>query len=81
VWVSLTEHKWVILRKRRGWHIEHKSALGSCPDFSLIEAMTPKRANDADTDLPSKNWQDYLAPLVLPRELGDRVANMTDLVS
>jgi CRISPR-associated protein Csd2 len=66
---------------RHAWHIEHKSALGSCPDFSLIEAMTPKRTNDTDTDLPSKNWQDYLAPLVLPRELGDRVANMTDLVS
>lgn len=27
----------------RAWHIEHKSALGSCSDFKLIDALTPTR--------------------------------------
>jgi hypothetical protein len=55
--------------------------LGSCPDFSLIEAMTPKRHNEAEKDLPSKEWQEYDAPVKLPEELGSRVESVTDLVS
>jgi len=66
---------------RHAWHIEHKSALGSCPDFSLIEAMTPKRRNEADKDLPSKEWQEYDDPAKLPEELLSRVESVTDLVS
>jgi len=66
---------------RHAWHIEHKSALGSCPDFSLIEALTPKRLNEADQETPSKNWSDYIAPAALPEKLGARVSSVTDLVS
>ena len=66
---------------RHAWHIEHKSALGSCPDFSLIEAMTPKRRNEAEKDLPSKEWQDYDAPVELPAELQSRVESIIDLVA
>jgi Cas7 group CRISPR-associated protein Csh2 len=66
---------------RHAWHIEHKSALGSCPDFALIEALTPKRVNEADTEIPSKNWQDYAAPQSLPADLNARVASVTDLVA
>jgi Cas7 group CRISPR-associated protein Csh2 len=66
---------------RHAWHIEHKSALGSCPDFSLIEAMTPKRRNEAEKDLPSNEWQEYDAPVNLPEELCSRVESVTDLVS
>jgi Cas7 group CRISPR-associated protein Csh2 len=65
---------------RHAWHIEHKSPLGSCPDFSLIEALTPKRVNEAHMDLPSKSWQDY-APAELPEQLRTRVESITDLVS
>ena len=28
---------------RHAWHVEHKSPLGSCQDFALIDALTPKR--------------------------------------
>jgi CRISPR-associated protein Csd2 len=70
-----------IVTIRHAWHIEHKSALGSCPDFSLIEAMTPKRRNEAEKDLPSKEWQEYDAPVKLPEELLSRVESVTDLVS
>jgi CRISPR-associated protein Csd2 len=66
---------------RHAWHIEHKSALGSCPDFSLIEAMTPKRRNEAEKDLPSKEWQEYDAPVELSEELRSRVESVTDLVA
>jgi CRISPR-associated protein Csd2 len=65
---------------RHAWHIEHRSALGSCPDFSLIEALTPKRVGDADIDAPSKNWSDYVVPSELPEELAARVGSVTDLV-
>ena len=66
---------------RHAWHIEHKSALGSCPDFSLIEALTPKRVNEADKEAPSKDWNDYNAPGGLPKQLRERVESVTDLVS
>lgn len=62
---------------RHAWHIEHKSALGSCPDFALIEALTPKRVNDAET--PSTSWRDYIVPSELPGELASRVQSITDL--
>jgi Cas7 group CRISPR-associated protein Csh2 len=65
---------------RHAWHIEHKSALGSCPDFALIDALTPKRTREEDKEIPSKNWQDYTAPDKLPAELDSRVT-ITDLVS
>jgi Cas7 group CRISPR-associated protein Csh2 len=66
---------------RHAWHIEHKSALGSCPDFSLIEAMTPRRANEADKDVPSKGWEDYIVPSTLEKSFAARVASVTDLVA
>ena len=31
------------VRLRHAWYIEHKSRLGSCPDFELIDALTPKK--------------------------------------
>ena len=39
---------------RHAWHIEHKSALGSCPDFSLIEALTPKQLTKPTRKPPAK---------------------------
>jgi len=66
---------------RHAWHIEHKSALGSCPDFSLIEAMTPKRTIEADKDVPSKGWEDYVVPSNLEESLAARVASIADLIA
>jgi Cas7 group CRISPR-associated protein Csh2 len=66
---------------RHAWHIEHKSALGSCPDFMLIDALTPKRVNEADNDTPSNRWSDYVAPVALPEDLLGRVSSVIDLVS
>jgi Cas7 group CRISPR-associated protein Csh2 len=66
---------------RHAWHIEHKTALGSCPDYALIEALTPKRTDGSKTDEASQNWADYAAPGALPPELAARVDSVTDLVA
>lgn len=69
------------VRLRHAWYVEHKSALGSCPDFALIEALTPTRTNPAEIEIPSRSWQDYTVPQTLPDELRSRVLSITDLVS
>jgi CRISPR-associated protein Csd2 len=66
---------------RHAWHIEHKSPLGSCPDFALIEALTPKRVDELKINDPSKTWEDYAVPQSLPLELKSRIASVTDLVA
>jgi Cas7 group CRISPR-associated protein Csh2 len=44
---------------RHAWHMEHTSALGSCPDFMLLDALTPKRNDSSAVDQPSTSWNDY----------------------
>jgi len=64
---------------RHAWYVEHKSPLGSCRDFALIDALTPTRLNEADKDIPSQNWQDYSVPQSLPADLAARVVGLTDI--
>ena len=45
---------------RHAWYMEHKSALGSCSDFALISALTPKKKDDPKS--PSTSWDDYEHP-------------------
>jgi len=63
---------------RHAWYIEHKSALGSCSDFLLIDALTPKKKNG--TERASTSWADYELPLGLPKELQERVEPLRDLM-
>jgi CRISPR-associated protein Csd2 len=65
---------------RHAWHMEHTSALGSCPDFLLLDAMTPKRKDASLTEQPSTGWKDYDAPPSLPDDLVKRLKTITDLV-
>ena len=67
------------VRIRHAWYIEHRSALGSCPDYLLLEALTPTRIGDANE--PSSTWADYEDKLVLPASLMDRVESITDLMA
>ncbi len=61
------------------WYVEHKSPLGSCSDFKLIEALTPKKTNDPDK--PSKSREDYgEIPQQLPPDLASKVAPLRDLM-
>jgi CRISPR-associated protein Csd2 len=60
------------------WYIEHKSALGSCSDFKLIEVLTPKKKNDPGT--PSKNRDEYDISTSLPETLKKKVEPLKDLM-
>jgi hypothetical protein len=62
---------------RQAWYIEHKSSLGSCPDGTLIDALTPKKA---DPDQPSTSWDNYQPVAALPTELAGKVGAVRNLV-
>ncbi len=63
---------------RHAWYVEHKSPLGSCSDFDIIAALTPKKKGDPNR--PSETWGEYEVPLELPENLSDRVQTVTDLM-
>jgi Cas7 group CRISPR-associated protein Csh2 len=63
---------------RHAWYIEHKSPLGSCSDFQLIDILTPRRIGDRNA--PSETWSDY----EVPDDIGPlraRVAEFRDLMN
>ena len=66
------------VRLRHAWYIEHKNNLGSCHDYMLIEALTPKRINDDTTS--STSWQDYIDVNDLPDSLKSKIASYEDLI-
>ena len=66
------------VRIRHAWYVEHKNVLGSCPDYLLIEALTPKRIEK--TDEPSVSWSDYADANGLPDVLMARIESATDLM-
>jgi Cas7 group CRISPR-associated protein Csh2 len=66
------------VRLRHAWYIEHNNSLGSCPDYLLFEALTPKRkGNSKDA---SESWMDYEDASALPDSLNGKVT-CVDLVS
>ncbi len=68
------------VRIRHAWWIEHQNALGSCPEYLLIDALTPKRKGD-DPMAPSESWIDYDVPKELGKELNAKIASCEDLMS
>jgi Cas7 group CRISPR-associated protein Csh2 len=66
------------VRIRHAWWMEHKNPLGSCPDYLLVDALTPKRKGD-DPLTPSTSWADYDVPPKLPQDLQHKV-NCEDLM-
>ena len=67
------------VRLRHAWYMEHRNKLGSCPDYLLIDALTPKRNGNAEE--PSSSWQDYQDVVDLPEELKQRLASVQDLAN
>lgn len=67
------------VRLRHAWYIEHKHLLGSCPDYMLLEALTPERIGNAS--VPSQSWRDYQDKDGLPEELLCKVDSIVDLVN
>lgn len=67
------------VRIRHAWYVEHKNMLGSCPDYLLFDALTPKRLGDKT--LASTSWADYEDTTGLPPEVAVKVASVTDLMA
>lgn len=63
---------------RHAWYIEHKSMLGSCSDFALLDALTPMKKGDPEK--ASMSWGEYDVPVVLPPELQEKVEPIRDLI-
>jgi Cas7 group CRISPR-associated protein Csh2 len=63
---------------RQAWYCEHQNPLGSCSDFALIDALKPRREQDADK--PSNSWSDYVVAQGLPPELEGKVT-CVDLIT
>jgi CRISPR-associated protein Csd2 len=67
------------VRIRHAWYMEHQNSLGSCADWKLVDALTPKRKGD-DSMQPSTSWNDYEVPDGLPADLNEKVS-CSDLMS
>jgi CRISPR-associated protein Csd2 len=68
------------VRIRHAWYMEHKNALGSCADYLLIEALSPKRKG-ADPLLSSTSWSDYDVPEGLKQDLRAKLEKCDDLIN
>jgi hypothetical protein len=53
--------------------------LGSCPEYLLLEALTPVKLGNKND--PSTSWTDYQDKTGLPEELSSRVESCVDLVN
>ena len=60
------------------WYIKHKSSLGSCQDYKLIDALTPKKKQEPDK--PSLSRDDYDIPDELSDDLKNKIADCKDLM-
>ncbi|MBX3423676.1 MAG: type I CRISPR-associated protein Cas7 [Pirellulaceae bacterium] len=72
-------HARPIAEVRHAWYIEHKNVLGSCSDFTLIAALTPKKKSDPES--ASKSWDDYDVPTELSTDLKTKVVLIRDLMA
>ncbi len=70
----------------KAWYVEHADKLGSCSDFVILDALTPRKLGDVDS--PSKSLADYAIPADLPDELknkkdrnGKQALNLIDLLA
>lgn len=60
------------------WYVEHKTALGSCSDFKIIDELTPKKKSDAN--VPSIARSEYEIPMGLSDQLKVKVSDVKDLM-
>ena len=66
------------VRIRHAWFVEHKDALGTCPDYKIFNALIPK----AKVEMPTC-WEDYTGtePDSLPPELTEKGLVLVDLAN
>lgn len=63
---------------RHAWYAEHRGPLGSCPDYLIIDALTPRKVH-GDPEEPSRSIEEYEVPTKLPEEIRRRLASFEDL--
>jgi CRISPR-associated protein Csd2 len=64
------------------WYVEHKNNLGSFSDFSVLDALTPKKKEEFDKDKPSGSRAEYDIPEIknLPDSLKSKIGSIKDLL-
>lgn len=67
------------VRIRHAWYVEHKDVLGSCPDYAILEALTPKKKKPESE--PSSSYDDYDDVKELKAEIMEKVKSYVDLVN
>ena len=65
---------------RHAWIAEHKSPLGSCPEWRILEALTPRRIRNAETNLPAASIDEFGIPNGLPDDILSKLAGVRDLI-
>lgn len=60
------------------WYVEHKSAIGSCPDYKLIEALTPRKKTAPEVSSISRVEYDF--PAEIPENLKNKIFCIKDLM-
>lgn len=73
---SVSRHGGVEIR--HAWWVVHKSPLGDCSDFRIIDALTPRKRQGPEE--PSSSWDDYDVPSSLPQDILARVESCQDLM-
>ncbi len=63
---------------RHAWFMEHKSPLGSCSDFAILDALQP-RVKDGCAS-PAR-MADYEVPATLPQHLREKLSDFRDLIA
>ncbi|WP_158044682.1 type I CRISPR-associated protein Cas7 [Skermanella pratensis] len=63
---------------RHAWFAEHGDPLGSCPDYLIIDALTPRKVGGR-ADAPSRSIEEYQVPDALPDGVRSRVKSFEDL--
>jgi CRISPR-associated protein Csd2 len=63
---------------RHAWYADHKSPLGSCPDFMILDALNPTKTKGSP-DKPSTSIDEYFIPPELPEEIRGRLQQFEDL--
>lgn len=64
---------------RHVWYAEHKSPMGSCPEYMILEAMMPRKKENPY--LPSTSIADYEIPKVLSQDICQKLTSFKDLMA
>lgn len=64
---------------RHIWYAEHKSPMGSCPEYMILEAMMPRKKENPHS--PSTSVADYEIPKDLSQDIRKKLTSFKDLMA